>query len=31
MVLKRYQGVIGSPFNTHLELIKIKNSQKNEN
>lgn len=28
MVLKRYKSVIGSAFNTPLEFIKIKNSQK---
>ncbi|EPZ72289.1 hypothetical protein N203_03205 [Helicobacter pylori UM084] len=29
--MKRYKSVIGSAFNTPLEFIKIKNSQKNEN
>lgn len=28
MFLKRYKSVIGSAFNTPLEFIKIKNSQK---
>ncbi|CBI67048.1 hypothetical protein predicted by Glimmer/Critica [Helicobacter pylori B8] len=31
MFLKRYKSVIRSAFNTPLEFIKIKNSQKNEN